>query len=144
MRKVFRSAWEGIQFAAIVYLLISIVMGLTDGAGKFASGYGMARGGIAVIVIGLGFGIPSLIYETELTMWLKVLIHMGTGCLVMAGASMLGGWLPADKGLSAVLIALAIEIALAFFFWGISFFQVFMEAKRLNEKIEERQKNEKN
>ena len=82
MRRVLRAAWQGISLAAVVYLLDSIVMGLADGTGKFASGYGMARVGAAVILIGIGFGIPSLIYETELRMWLKIFIHMGIGCLV--------------------------------------------------------------
>ena len=45
MRRVLRAAWQGISLAAVVYLLDSIVMGLADGTGRFASGYGMARVG---------------------------------------------------------------------------------------------------
>lgn len=96
----------------------------------------------AAILIGLGFGIPSLIYETELRLWLKILIHMEIGCLVMAGASMLGDWLPVDRGLPAVLIVLAIEIVVAFVLLGVNFFMSAAEAKRLNEKIKEQQKND--
>ena len=91
MRKILRAAWGGINISSVVFLIGCIAVGLDGGAEKFASGYGMARSGITAIIIGIGFGVPTLIYETELPQWLKVLIHMGTGCLVMTGASMLGG-----------------------------------------------------
>ena len=142
MRRVLRAAWQGISLAAVVYLMDSIVLGLADGTGKFTSGYGMARVGAAVILIGIGFGIPSLIYETELRMWLKIFIHMGIGCLVMTGASMLGGWLPVDKGLSAVLIALVIEAVIAFILLGVNILIATAEARRLNQKIKEQQQKE--
>lgn len=138
MKKVIRYAWEGIRTAAVIFLLLCIIMGLAGGKEQFSSGYGMARAGAAVLLIGIGFGVPALVYETKLRMGLKVLIHMGIGCTVMTAASILGGWLPADRGLAAVLTAVAIEFAFAFAAWGIDMFGAIIQAKRINEKIAEK------
>ena len=67
---------------------------------------------------------------------------MGTGRLVMMAASVLGGWLPVESGLSAVLITLAIETAVAFAVWAATCIKTSAEAKRLNEKIKEKQQSE--
>lgn len=142
MKRAIKAAWKGIQLSAVINLIMCIIIGLTNGPEKFASGYGMARGGAAAVLIGIGFGIPSMIYNTELRLSLKVLIHMGTGCLVMMAASVLGGWLPVESGLSAVLITLAIETAVAFAVWAATCIKTSAEAKRLNEKIKEKQQSE--
>ena len=139
MKRAIKAAWKGIQLSAVINLIMYIIIGLTNGPEKFASGYGMARVGAAAVLIGIGFGIPSMIYNTELRLSLKVLIHMGTGCLVMMAASVLGGWLPVESGL---LITLAIETAVAFAVWAAACIKTSAEAKRLNEKIKEKQQSE--
>lgn len=135
MKKVFGSIWESIRTSAVIYLLISIVIGIIGGNSRFASGYGMARSGAAVILIGIGFGLPVFIYKMNMRTELKVVIHMGIGCVVMIVASILGGWLPVDSGVSAVFIAVMLEIAAAFVVWGANFIPAFLQVKRMNEKI---------
>lgn len=142
MKKIVIAAWRGVRLSAVLFLLSCIVNGLVVGTENFASGYGMARDGAAVILIGLGFGIPLLIYETELRSWIKILIHMGTGCIVMIGASVFGGWLPVDKGLPAVLIVSAFQVVVAFAIWGCYFLSALIEAKKMNRKIKEKQRSE--
>lgn len=142
MRKVLRAAWGGINISSVVFLIGCIAVGLDGGAEKFASGYGMARSGITTVIIGVGFGVPTMIYETELPQWLKFLIHMGTGCLVMIGASMLIGWLSVANGLPAVLKGAAVQVALAFAVWGCYYISAWSEAKRINRKIKEKQQGE--
>lgn len=136
MKKIIRAAYAGIRVVAVIFLLTCIVMGFMGGSEKFASNYGMARAGTAVILIGIGFGIPTLVYETKLRMGFKVLIHMGIGCLVMFGASVLGGWLPIEQGISSILITAAAQIVVAFIIWGVYFIPVLVQTKRINEKIQ--------
>ena len=88
MKKIAQVAMAGVRIAAVVFLIYCIVFGLIGGEEKFASGYGIARAGLGAVIIGIGFGIPSVVYETKLKMWLKMLIHMGIGCTVMIGASL--------------------------------------------------------
>ena len=127
MTQACTAAWGGIRTAALVYLALCFVFGLMAGEEKFSSGCGMARSVAAVAIIGVGFGLPSLVYETELPMALKVLIHMGIGCLVMTGASILAGWLRPEQGLKPFLAMLGVEIASAFLIWGWG----LLRAKRL-------------
>ena len=47
-----------------------------------------------------------------------------------------------DKGLSAVLIALAIEAVIAFILLGVNILIATAEARRLNQKIKEQQQKE--
>ena len=80
MKKIAQAAMAGVRIAAVVFLIYCIVFGLIGGEETFASGYGIARSGLDAVIIGIGFGIPAVVYETKLKMWLKVLIHMGIGC----------------------------------------------------------------
>ena len=114
MKKIARAAMAGVRIAAVVFLIYCIIFGMISGAEKFAGGYGIARAGLGAVIIGIGFGIPAVVYETKLKMWLKVLIHMGIGCTVMIGASFPCGWLPTQKGMLATLAVVAIQVISAF------------------------------
>ena len=142
MKKIARAAMAGVRIAAVVFLIYCIIFGMISGAEKFASGYGIARAGLGAVIIGIGFGIPSVVYETKLKMWLKVLIHMGIGCTVMIGASFLCDWLPTQKGMLATLAVVAIQVISAFVIWAISFIPMMIQARKMNQKIKEKQQNE--
>ena len=139
MRKAFKAAWGGIGTAALVYLAYCFVVGLSAGEEKFASGYGMARSVAAVAIIGVGFGLPTLVYETELPTGLKVLIHMGIGCLVLTGASILAGWLRPELGWKPFLAMLGAELACAFLVWGLGLLRSRKLAKEMNDRLREKE-----
>ena len=139
MKKACKAAWGGIRTAALVYLAYCFVMGLSAGTEKFASGFGMARSVAAVAIIGVGFGLPSLIYETELPMALKVLIHMGIGCLVLTGASILAGWLRPELGWKPFLTMLGAELVCAFLVWGWGLLRARRLAKEMNDRLREKE-----
>lgn len=142
MKKIVQVAMAGVRIAAVVFLIYCIVFGLIGGEEKLASGYGIARAGLGAVIIGIGFGIPSVVYETKLKMWLKVLIHMGIGCTVMIGASFLCDWLPTQKGMLATLAVVAIQVVSAFVIWTIVFIPMMIQAKKMNQKIKEKQQDE--
>ena len=142
MKKSAQVAMAGVRIAAVVFLIYCIVFGLIGGEEKFASGYGIARAGLGAVIIGIGFGIPSVVYETKLKMWLKMLIHMGIGCTVMIGASLLCNWLPTQKGMLATLAVVAIQVVSAFVIWTIVFIPMMIQARKMNQKIKEKQQDE--
>ena len=139
MKKALKSAWSGVCTAALMYLALCFVFGLIGGEEQFASGYGMARSVAAVVLIGIGFGLPALVYETELPMALKVLIHMGIGCTVMTGASILAGWLRPEQGLKPFLATLGVQLACAFLIWGWNLLRAYKLAKQMNDRMQEKQ-----
>ena len=139
MRNVMKAAWRGIRLAAAVFVLTSLFRGLSAGEEQFASGLGMARMCIATLVIGVGFGVPSLIYETGLPTGLKVLIHMGAGIVVMLATSLAVGWIDFSRGWLPCLLVALVQIALAFLLWLLSSVRMRKDAKEMNERIAEKQ-----
>ena len=139
MKKILKAAYRGISLSAVMFLLGCMIRGFEGGTEKFASGTGMAYMCIAAIVIGAGFGIPSLIYETELPTGLKVLIHMGTGIVVMLITSVVIGWIDLSRGWLPCLIVAAIQIALAFLLWVLTCVRTRRDAKQMNERLVQKQ-----
>lgn len=142
IKELLKSAYCGIRDASVIFLFMCIILGVTGADSQFASGYGIARAGVAVIIIGVGFGVPSLIYRTKLGFGLKVFIHMGTGCFVMIVASFIGGWLNFETGLGYALITLAIQLLSAFIIWGCYLLSAKLEAKRINMRIASKNRSE--
>ena len=139
MKKLLNAAWSGIALSAAVFVVTSMLIGFRYGEAQFASGSGMARMCVAVLVIGLGFGVPSLIYETELPTGLKVLIHMGTGTIVMLAVSIWVGWIDFSRGWLPCLLFAAFQIAVAFVLWLLTCVRIKKDAKQMNERIEEKE-----
>lgn len=140
MKKLLSAAWGGIKIASTVFIISSFFVALAAKDGTFASTSGMLRYCLSTFAIGLGFGIPSLIYETELSMPVKVLIHMGIGCAVMIAAAMLNGWVRVENGgIWAGLAIIAGQIAIAFIIWFIQ----YRKAKKLASEMNSRLKSEK-
>lgn len=140
MKKLLSAAWGGIKIACTVFIISSFFVALFAEEGVFASTSGMLRYCISTFFIGLGFGIPSLIYETELSMPVKVLVHMGIGCAVMIAAAMLNGWVRVENGgIWVSLTIIAGQIAIAFIIWFIQ----YRKAKKLASEMNSRLKSEK-
>lgn len=139
MKNVMKAAWSGIRLAAVVFILTSLFRALPAGEESFASGIGMARMCLATLVIGVGFGVPSLIYSTELPTGLKVLIHMGIGVVVMLAASLAVGWIDFSRGWLPCLLVALVQIAVAFLIWFLSCVRLRKDAKEMNERVAEKQ-----
>lgn len=136
MKKVLSAAWGGIKIACTVFVISSFFVALSAGEGSFASTGDMLRYCISTFLIGLGFGIPSLIYETELSMPVKVLVHMGIGCAVMIAAAIFNGWARVENG--GILVSIAIiagQIAIAFIIWFIQLQKSKKLAREMNKKL---------
>ncbi len=144
MKKYFEAAMSGIFISSVVFVLINVILGLLNGDAVYASGYGIARQGIATIMIGLGYGIPLPIYKTKIKTWLKVFVHMGIGCVVMIAASFIGRWLPIQNGALAVVAYIAAQVLCAFLIWSIGFIPATIQAKKINKKINESSISERN
>ena len=139
MKTIFGAAWGGIRVACIVFVFLCMILGFMGGKEVFASGTQMALSCIAILVIGAGFGIASLIYLTELPTGLKVLIHMGTGIIIMLAVSIAVGWIDFKNGWKPCLMFALMQIAAAFIAWAVDWAQARRAAKRMNERIAEKE-----
>lgn len=90
------------------------------------------------VLIGLGFGMPTIVYRKErIPMPIKVLIHMGIGCVVYTIVAYAVGWLGGAATIGQGIIIAVIQIAIAFIIWFLFMRYYRAEAKKINDKIRE-------
>ena len=93
-----------------------------------------------IFLISLGFYVPALIYYNEkLAPWLKTLIHTLIGMPVFLLTAYLAGWMENSSG---VLRFFLIAVGTAALWWLCAFLGLRAQAKKMNQKIKEKQKNE--
>ena len=98
---------------------------------------------IGAIIVGMGFSLPGLVYENESMPYsIKVLIHMGVGCTIFIITGYVVGWIPRGSSPWKCVCLILIEILTAFFLWLCFSIYYKQEARKINEKIKE--KNEEN
>ena len=91
---------------------------------------------VGCFAVGLGFGIPSAVYENDsLPMLMKVLIHMGTGCAVYTAIAFAVGWLGHESSAALCLLSLAGQLAATFAIWLCFYMRARREVKLMNEKL---------
>ncbi len=93
---------------------------------------------IGAVAVGVGFSVPALIYESEkLSYGIKVLIHMGIGCVILLVTGFAVGWIPREQGIPACVLAAGAQIAVAIVWWAGYTWQFKRMAKKMNDKIKE-------
>ncbi len=96
---------------------------------------------LCCILISVGFYVPSLIYENEkLALWLRTLIHMLIGTIAYLLTAYFAGWMESDLGGTAVRLLIALGAAAII--WLCIFLYIKGQARRMNQKIKEKQQNE--
>ncbi|MCD5436982.1 DUF3021 domain-containing protein [Lactobacillus delbrueckii subsp. lactis] len=140
-KNILVSSLIGIGIAAVSSCLVSLLL-LANGAGSLTmtvAEYTQMLAGI--ILVGLGFGLPSIVYQNDkLAPAYQVLIHMGTGCLVMTLVSFWTGWIPVKAGFWPAFLTIAGEIAVSFIVWLIFYQQEKKLAQKMNNRIKQLKK----
>ncbi len=126
-----------VAIASFLFLLGSLIADLNMGGVCSASGYSITKMALGSLGIGLGFGIPCIVYTSEkLSRPLQIAIHMAIGCAVMLAIALLVGWIPTDKGLVPALLAVASMLLTAFVISVISYRRQKKLAERINRELE--------
>jgi hypothetical protein len=127
-----------IAIAMAIFCFVGIVFDMGNG-GKFSlEGYQFTKMVVGCALVGLGFGVPSVIYNKEnLPMPIKVIVHMGIGCIVYTIVAYSIGWIGTSVSLLQGIIIVAIQLSVAFLIWFLFMRYYRKEAKILNDKIQE-------
>jgi len=142
MKNWIKYIFFGILSGCTLLVIIGMIVALFQGETFQTSSSEFIKMGIGSMIIGVGFTVPSMIYENEKMAYaLKVLIHLGIGLLIYLGVSIWLGWLPINLGLGGIMIYIFIAIAIAAFIWSGFFLYYRHEAKKINEKIQARKKD---
>lgn len=127
-----------IGHAAIIFCVVGVVYDILYKGDFHLEHYAFTKMAIGTLVIGLGFGLPTFVYDNDnMSVAAQTLIHMGIGCIVMTITAFVVGWIPTEKGAGAVIGTIAGEIAIAFIIW--LFFYAYNRklAKQMNQRIAE-------
>lgn len=138
VKKILGRSFVGIGTALIISSIIMMAIDIANGGRLEFQNYQYTKMFFAAVVVGLGFGIPSLIYENENIPYpLQVVFHMGIGCAVMLVAAFSVGWIPSGGAAPVVILSVAGEIAAAFLIWKIISLHYKNEAEQINRKLKE-------
>ena len=142
MKKVFKKIYSGFAMGCFVFVaMLFIASAFAGGANTFfasRTGEEWLKLAACFIVITTGFYVPSLIYDNEkMALWLRTLIHMLIGTVVYLFTAYFAGWMKAGFGATILYVLLALGIAAII--WLCIFFSIKGQAKKINEKIKEKQ-----
>ena len=124
--------------AAMMFILSGVIIDRIQYGNIQMTNYAFSKMAIATVVIGLGFGLPAVVYDNEkLSLFTQTIIHMGTGCIIMTVTAFLVGWIPMHHGPLLMIAILLEEIALAFVIWFVFYLQQKKLVKQMNQRVNE-------
>ena len=126
-----------VAISSFLFLLSSLIADLNMGGVSSASGYAVTKMALGSLGIGLGFGLPCVIYTSErLSRPVQISIHMVTGCAVMLTIAFLLGWIPTEQGLLPALVTIGSMLLTAFVILLLSYRRQKKLAARINRELE--------
>ena len=138
VKDLLKSIVISIGMALTIFSLVCIVFDIGYGGNFSLEGYKMTKMVIGCIIVGLGFGVPTVVYRNDsLPMPVRVLIHMGIGCVVYTIVGFAVGWIGGSATLGQGIAIAAIQLAVAFIIWFCFMRFYRKEAREMNDKIQQ-------
>ena len=138
VKDLLKSIVISIGMALTIFSLVCVIFDIGYGGNFSLENYRLTKMVIGCIIVGLGFGIPRLVYRSEtLPMPVKILVHMGIGCVVYTIVGFAVGWIGGSATLGQGIAIAAIQLAVAFIIWFCFMRFYRSEAKKMNDKIQQ-------
>ena len=129
-----------VAISSFLFLLGMLIADLNMRGVYSATGYTVTKMALGSLGIGLGFGLPSIVYANEkLSRPVQIAIHMVIGCAVMLAIAFAAGWIPEDRGLLPALLAILCMLLTAFVIGVLSYRRQKKLAERMNRELDQRQ-----
>ena len=124
--------------AMAIFCFVGIVFDIGYKGNFSLDNYRFTKMVVGCVLIGLGFGVPSIVYKKDnLPMPIRVIIHMGIGCVVYTVVAYAVGWIGSSASIGQGIIIAAIQLFVAFIIWFLFMRYYRNEAKKINDKIQE-------
>ena len=137
IKDLLKSIVISIGMALTIFCLVGVIFDVLYGGNFRLEGYQFTKMVIGSTLVGIGFGVPTVVYNSEkLPMPVKILIHMGIGCVIYTVVAYAVGWFGASASLMQGIIIAAAQLVVAFVIWFCFMCFYRKEAKELNEKIQ--------
>lgn len=137
LKDILKSTVISIGMALTIFSLVGMFFDITNGGNFSMEGYQFTKMVIGSAIVGIGFGVPTVVYNSEkLPMPVKVLIHMGTGCVIYTIVAYAVGWFGGSATPVQGLAIAGIQLVVAFVIWFCFMRYYRKEAKQMNDKIQ--------
>ncbi|MBQ1333444.1 MAG: DUF3021 domain-containing protein [Lachnospiraceae bacterium] len=128
-----------VAIASFLFLLSCLIADLNAGGVFSASGHSVAKMALGSLGVGLGFGLPCIIYTCEkLSRPVQISVHLVIGCAVMLAIAFPVGWIPTDRGMIPSLAAILAMLLTAFVIAAFTYRRQKKLADRINRELEQR------
>ena len=126
-----------IGMAMTIFCLVGVVFDVGYKGNFSLDDYRFTKMVIGCVLVGLGFGVPTIVYRKDnLPMPIRVIIHMGIGCVVYTIIAYAVGWIGGSATIGQGILIAAIQLAVAFLIWFLFMKHYRAEAKRMNDRIQ--------
>lgn len=141
-----RSVWKdlakstavSIGISMTIFCLSGIIFDMIYGGTFSLEHYQFTKMVVGCMIVGLGFGIPTIIYKRDdFPMPIRAIIHMGTGCIIYTIVAYSVGWMGGTKSTLNMIAAAMIQFAVAFLIWFLFMLHYRNEARQINKRIQE-------
>ena len=138
VKDILKSTVISIGMAMAIFCFVGIVFDIGYKGNFSLDNYRFTKMVVGCVLIGLGFGVPSIVYKKDnLPMPIRVIIHMGIGCVVYTVVAYAVGWIGSSASIGQGIIIAAIQLFVAFIIWFLFMRYFRAEAKKINDKIQE-------
>ena len=137
VKDLVKSTVISIAMAMAIFCFVGVVFDIIYKGNFHLENYQFTKMVVGCIIVGLGFGIPSIVYSKDsLPMPIRVLIHMGIGCIVYTIVAYSVGWLGNISDIGQGILVVALQLSVALIIWLLFMTYYRKEAKKLNDKIQ--------
>ena len=137
VKDLVKSSVISIGMAMTIFCLVGVVFDVGYKGNFSLDDYRFTKMVIGCVLVGLGFGVPTIVYRKDnLPMPIRVIIHMGIGCVVYTVVAYAVGWIVGSTTIGQGIIIAAIQLAIAFLIWFLFMKHYRAEAKRMKDRIQ--------
>lgn len=141
VKDLIKSTVISIGMALTIFSIVGVFFDIWNGGNFSLDGYQFTKMVVGSALVGLGFGVPTIVYNSDkLPQPIKVVIHMGIGCVIYTVVAYAVGWFGGAATLAQGIVIAAIQLVVAFIIWFCFMCFYRREAKRMNEKIQSMKK----
>jgi len=137
IKDLVKSSVISIGMAMTIFCLVGVVFDVGYKGNFSLDDYRFTKMVAGCVLVGLGFGVPTIVYRKDnLPMPIRVIIHMGIGCVVYTIIAYAVGWIGGSATIGQGILIAAIQLAVAFLIWFLFMKHYRAEAKRMNDRIQ--------
>lgn len=137
IKDLLKSTVISIGMSMAIFCLVGVMFDICYKGNFSLDNYRFTKMVVGCVLVGLGFGVPTIIYRKDnLPMPIRVIIHMGIGCVVYTVVAYAVGWIGGSATIGQEITIAAIQLGVAFVIWFLFMRYYRVEAKKMNDKIQ--------